>query len=348
MDGCHATHAADAMNWSLCPANAFELNAVRWAALHARGPASPLLSPAFVAPLLRVFGTGREWLATCEQNGQIVAMAVLTRDSHLAWSTFQPPQAPIGLWLQHASDDPARLAQALMPQLPGKPLVLGLIQCDPDLHARPANAGRVRTLDYIDTVRISLPGSFEQYWTSLGKNLRSSLRKQRARLARLGLVPRLQISRQESEVAGAMRHYAALESAGWKAKEGTAIVAGGRQCQFYEQMMQAFCRMGAGRIYRYWLGDELAAMDLCIDDGEQLVVLKTSYNESLANGMSPAMLMREEICRTLFGEAGLTRIEFYGRAMDWHRRWSTEVRTLFHINVYRWAALARLHTRSRI
>lgn len=334
------------MNWSLCPADGFDLHAARWGALHARGPASPLLSPAFVAPLLRVFGTGREWLAICEQDRQIVAMAVLTRGDHLAWSTFQPAQAPIGLWLQHADNEPARLAQALMPQLPGRPLVLGLTQCDPELHARPASTGRVRTLDYIDTVRISLCGSFEQYWRALGKNLRANLRKQRARLARLGMVPRLQISRDEREVGEAMRHYATLESTGWKAKEGTAIVSGGRQFDFYAQMMEAFCRKGAGRIYRYWLGDELAAMDLCIEDGEQLVVLKTSYNESLAAGISPAMLMREEICRTVFAEAGLSRIEFYGRAMDWHRRWSGEARTLFHINVYRWAALARFHTRS--
>ena len=335
------------MKWSLCPACAFDLHASRWAALHAHSPISPLLSPAFVAPLLRVFGSEREWLATGEQDGQIVAMAVLTRGDRLTWSTFQPPQAPVGLWLQLPGADPASLAQALMPQLPGLPLVLAVTQCDPEHHARPPDTGRVRTLDYIDTGRISLAGSFEDYWATLGKNLRTNLRKQRARLARLDVLPRLQLSLHENEVAKAISHYAMLESAGWKADQGTAIADGDRQFQFYEQMMQAFCRMGAGRIYRYWLGDELAAMDLCIEDGEQLVVLKTAYNEAVPPGVSPAMLMREEICRSLFGEARLARIEFYGRVMDWHRRWSTQARTLFHINVYRWSALARLHAGSR-
>lgn len=33
-------------------------------------------------------------------------------------------------------------------------------------------------------------------------------------------------------------------------------------------------------------------------------------------------------------------IEFYGRVMDWTRRWTDQKRTLYHINSYRWGFVA--------
>jgi hypothetical protein len=57
--------------------------------------------------------------------------------------------------------------------------------------------------------------------------------------------------------------------------------------------------------------------------------------------------MREEACRGLFGEGRFARIEFYGRVMEWHTRWTDQVRTLYHLNHYRWPLLAQLHGRLR-
>jgi hypothetical protein len=84
-------------------------------------------------------------------------------------------------------------------------------------------------------------------------------------------------------------------------------------------------------------------MDLCIQERDCIVILKTSYDESVPSGFSPALLMREEACRALFGDGSLARIEFYGKVMEWHTRWTDEVRTLYHLNHYRWPLLARVH-----
>ena len=155
---------------------------------------------------------------------------------------------------------------------------------------------------------------------------------------------RLQVSRQAAEVAEAIEQYASLEGAGWKAGAGSAV--GGAQARYYRAMLEAFCRRGAGCIYRYWFGTQLVAIDLCIEDGEQLIVLKTTYDEAAAaDGLSPALLMREEALRALFDEGRLQRLEFYGRVMEWHTRWTKQVRTLYHVNYYRSGALALLHAR---
>lgn len=329
--------------WSLAPAARFSEFAAHWEALHSACGASPLLAADFVAPLVAEFGTGRELLACCSEDGAVVAMALVKPSGRAAWATFQPAQAPIGLWLQRPGRDTAALLRALLGALPGFPLVFGLTQVDPMLMARPPDGGCFGTRDYIDTARVTLAGSFDDYWNARGKNLRANLRKQRARLEKDGVVPRLEVCRDPAQVAAAVADYGRLESSGWKAGQGTAVAAQNAQGRYYRSMLEAFCRRGAGSIYRYWFGDKLVAMDLCIEDRDSIIVLKTSYDESVPGNLSPTLLMREEACRRLFDEGRFARLEFYGRVMEWHLRWTDEVRTMYHLNYYRWPGLARLH-----
>ena len=331
------------MKWSLVKAAQFGAMAGQWSALHARCQGSPMLAPEFVQPLITEFGRGNEWLARCEHEGRTVAMALVVARGRGSWALFQPAQAPIGLWLQEPGLPLAPLLAALLRALPGVPLGFGLTQLDPDLLARPVDSSALRSFDYIATAKITLAGSFDHYWNARGKNLRANLKKQRARLDKDGVTPRLQVSRAAHEVADAVADYARLESAGWKGGGGTAVGAGNAQGRYYRAMLEGFCRRGAGSIYRYWFGEQLVAMDLCIEDANQIIVLKTTYDESVAGNLSPTLLMREEACRALFDAGRFARLEFYGKVMEWHTRWTDEVRTLYHVNYYRWPALGRLH-----
>ena len=331
------------MKWHTLPAARFPECAERWTTLHARGPASVLLAHDFVAPLVAQFAPPDALLAWCEQDGVTLAIAVLRRSGRGAWSTLQPAQAPLGLWLQDPQAPLAPLLEGLLRALPGLPLVLGLTQLDPQLQPRPESGPQLRTLDYIATARVTLGGGFEAYWNARGKNLRSNLRKQRARLERDGIAARLEVVRDPAAMAEAVAQYGQLESAGWKAGQGTAVHADNAQGRCYRALFETLAARGAASVCRYWFDERLVAMDLCVQDDDAIVVLKTAYDESVDGGLSPALLMREEATRRLFGEACLARIEFYGRVMEWHLRWTDEVRTMYHINYYRWPALRRLH-----
>lgn len=333
------------MNWTIIPARRFPEFADRWQILHAQGSASPLLASEFAGALLDHFATGRELLALHGMPDRPDAMALLAPSGAGRWQTFQPAQAPIGLWLQRPDADTAALARALLARLPGLGLVLGLTQCDPELQARPADGPHIRTLDYIDTARISIERPFEEYWQERGKNLRSNLKKQRARLERDGVGVTLDVLRDRLDMAGAVADYARLESAGWKADRGTAVGAADAQGRFYRALLEAFCQRGAGVVYRYRFNERPVAVDLCVEGADSIVVLKTTYDETVAQSLSPALLMREQACRQLFGERRLRRIEFYGKVMDWHLRWTDEVRTLYHLNTYRWPVLRNWHGR---
>ena len=60
------------MKWSLVKAAQFSVMADRWAELHARCHASPMLALDFVQPLVAQFGEGGEYVACCEHDGRIV------------------------------------------------------------------------------------------------------------------------------------------------------------------------------------------------------------------------------------------------------------------------------------
>jgi hypothetical protein len=330
------------MTWTIHPIREFESLREQWQRANLAGSASPLFDVDFVVPLLREFCSGKEVIACCERDHRIEAMGILTPKGRGVWETFQPSQAPLGIWVQRGGVQWQELPSGLMRKLPGFPLAVGITQQDPQLISRPNENATLKTLDYVDTAKITLQGSFEDYWSARGKNLRQNMKKQRSKLEKEGVITRLQLTTAPEDVAQAMVDYGKLESAGWKAQLGTAIHPDNAQGRFYQSMLEAFCRRGTGRVYRYWYNDRIVAMDLCIEGAGSIIILKTTYDESIKDGSSPAFLLRQEEVQALFEEGKFDRIEFYGKVMDWHLKWTEEVRTLYHVNYYRFAVLPRL------
>jgi len=317
-----------------------------WRALLPGAGARAVLEPYFVSCLQRAFGSGREVLAICRRGEEVVALGVLTRTRQGAWETFQPAQAPLGLWVQARDLAPQEALAALILRLPGVALLAGLTQLDPEAVARPSDEGRVRTLDYIRTAHVPIDRPFETYWAERGKNLLQNMRKQRTRMQKDGIVGTLDVLTESAQMAGAIADYGRLESAGWKGSEGTAVHPDNTQGTFYRDLLERACAHRAACVYRYRFGDEPIAMDLCVRSEDAIVILKTAYDERL-KGYSPAMLMRQESFAQLFADGRTRRIEFYGRVMDWHMRLTQDVRTLYHLNFYRWAFLPGVLDRLR-
>jgi CelD/BcsL family acetyltransferase involved in cellulose biosynthesis len=329
------------MKWTFFPIKQLAPLAPTWDALNGATGELPFLHSRFMLPLCEAFGDASLKIALCENAQGPVAMGVLARRGLASWESFQPSQSPLGAWVMRPDQDFETLLATLASRLPGAALAVGITQQDPSCIPRPRESSFLHTLDYIRTARVPVSGSFEQYWNLRGKNLRHNMKRQRAALAQEGVATRLEILTRPEEVGSAIEDYGRLESAGWKAAGGTAISPDNAQGSFYRSMLEAFCRAGKGRIYRYRFGDRVVAIDLCIEGGGALVILKTTYDESIKS-ISPAFLMRQESFGRMFGEGQIKRIEFYGRLMEWHTRWTDDVRTMYHATYYRWPFLPRL------
>ena len=329
------------MTWTLHPATSLERFADAWDSVNDARGGVPFLRAGFICQLLKEFASGDELLAAYRDGSAPAAFAVLAPKGLGVWQTYQPSQLPLGAWIARPGFDLGRRLAELLRALPGIGTIIGFSQQDPFLEDRPTDDGHWQTLDYIETPWIEVSGSFETYWEARGKNLRTHMRKQRAKLEAEGTPPRLEVLTASADVAQGIADYGRLESAGWKATDGTAIHPDNAQGRFYRAMLEEYCRNGAGWIYRYRFGGKVVAVDLCVGSADTLVVLKTTYDESYKQ-LSPSSLLREEVFRKIFAEGRIKRIEFYGRLMEWHTRWTDRMRMLYHANYHRWQFLSRL------
>jgi CelD/BcsL family acetyltransferase involved in cellulose biosynthesis len=332
------------MTWTLVPASRYAEHALAWDALQARTTDTPFLDSAFLQPALALLSDRPVWLALQGDPAAPSAAALVQAAGHGMWQTFQPSQLPLGAWVQSGTDDPIALAGSLLPRLPGLALGLGLTQLDPRLVPRPADGERVRTLDYIDTSWVSIEGDWDAYWNARGKNLRQNTRKQRKKVQAEGLEIVFDELTAPADVAAALADYGRLESTGWKAGGGTAIHPDNDQGRFYRAMLESFAAQGRARMVRCRFGNEVVSMDLCICSGPMVVILKTAYDER-HKAVSPSTLMREDEFARWWAEGRLKRIEFYGKTLEWHTRWSGQQRRLYHATVYRFGAIKALHLR---
>lgn len=330
------------MTWKTHGITEFQRLAPAWDTLHRSCNHATFLESAFLLPLLDEFGSGQELIALNQENDELTAGAILRPCGKGKWETFQPSQLPLGAWIAARDSRLDELSGQLLAKLPGLALALGITQLDSMLQLRPVDGPTLRTQDYIDTAWVDIDGPFDAYWDGLGKNLRQNTKKQRNKLLTEGTQTTLECITDPGQVAQAMNDYGALESAGWKAENGTAIHPDNAQGRFYRKMLESFCEMGRGRIYRYKFGDKVVSMDLCIENGPVIIILKTAYDESYKS-VSPSTLMRQDQFRALFDEGHHRRIEFYGKIMEWHTRWTANSRPVFHATCYRWPIVNTLH-----
>lgn len=337
------------MQWTNLPAREFADNPelqLQWDRLNAARRDLPFLSAAAVIGALRIFGRGQERLLSCRDDaGRMMAMLLLTPCGRMRWATFQPSQLPLGAWVSQADLSTTTLCRCLLGGPLGLALVVSITQIDPLLAPRESDAADTRHADYIPTAWIELEGCFDDYWAARGKNLRQNLRKQRNKLAADGRNTALRVLCAEEEMAAAIERYGMLEAAGWKAETGTAIHPGNDQGRFYTQLLEDAARLGEARVYEYLLDGRTVAMNLCLLRAGTLVVLKTTYDESLPKSLSPAFLLREEELQHFFAGTEVRRIEYYGRVMDWHTKLTDRQRTLYHLTAYRWPMLKSLADR---
>ena len=331
------------MSWILTNAReTFTRHREQWNELNKSLGNHLLLDSGFVEILLRHFASANTLLGVLN-NGSDSGMALVEPVRQGFWQTFQPSQAPLGLILLDSQDDIVAQIHGLIRSLPGYALGLALMQQDSDFTLfGDMNNGDLERLDYITTSRLTLSGTFEEYWKTRSHNLVHNLARQRRRLADQHARLELITDRSAERVAEGIRLYGQLESAGWKGKEGTAITADNVQGQFYRELLEHFCDGGEAVIYRLDMNGTPIASALCLERSGTLIVLKITYDETMTR-CSPGLLLHEEMLKSLFDENQIKVIEYYGRYSDWHKKWTDDTRSMYHVNVYRfgWVPAAR-------
>jgi CelD/BcsL family acetyltransferase involved in cellulose biosynthesis len=325
------------MDWEFIPAREGLIRyRDEWDRLNYSAGNHILLDSGFVEALVRHFAPPDALLAFCRSEGAEAA-AVLHRVQVGLWETVAPAQSPLGLIVASNGTTLQSQMRSLMTGLPGYAVGLSVLQQDLDHSAfRSMSAGAaIERLEYQTTGRVSLKGSFEEYWRARGKDLVGNQSRRRRRLAGEGHTLTLVVDESPDRVADCIAEYGNLEETGWKGQEGTAVSMSNTQGLFYKEVLEYFCHKREGVIYRLLMDGKTIASQLCVRRGRMLVFLKMAYDEAHAKH-SPGYLLREEILRSIFSEGTIKSVEFYGKVREgWTTKWTDELRAMYHFNMYR-------------
>lgn len=343
------------IHWKNLPASSLQQETEllsAWDRLNAVRCNLPFLAANAIVSALKILGDGTERLLVGNDGTRVVTMFLLTPLHKFQWRTFQPSQLPLGAWVAEAHLDLPDISRSLMRGPLGFCLGLSITQIDPLVAPRGEDTSDSLHTDYIDTGWIDIEGTFDEYWSARGKNLRQNMRKQRAKLLADGVKLTMQILRDHDDMAPAITRYGSLESFGWKAKKGTAIHPDNAQGRYYRELLEHASLHGEAAVYQYLFDDRIVAMNLCLVRQDTLIVLKTTYDESI-NAYSPAFLLRENELQDIYSAGQVKRVEYFGRLMDWHIKLTDKKRTIYHLTLYRWpfvkmlaeARRKRAHTR---
>ena len=333
------------ITWQNLPAKSYFSDAamrLEWDTLNEQAGKLPILASYAVTAALAVFGQGDERVLIARQDAVVMALFVLRRASRGRWQTFQPSQLPLGVWLAKPGQPLQVLTQDVLRGALGLSLALSITQIDPLLSPRDADSASARSSDYIDTGWIDIAGDFDTYWAQRGKNLRNNMRKQHNKLAAENVRVEMHEHRSVEAMAPALARYGALESAGWKAKDGTAIHADNPQGRFYRELLEQAAQRGEARIYELHFDGRTVASNLCLCRDGVLLILKTTFDESIDKALSPAFVLQQRELEQFFASHEFTRLEYFGRFMEWHSRWTEHKRPLHHLTQYRWPWIKQL------
>jgi len=290
----------------------------------------PLLSSAFVDGLLCHFGDGTEYLCWLEAGGGVDAMCILCRRSWWHWASFLPSQAQIS---------PSLIANAtqtngLIRSLPGYVLAVDLLCLDPAVSYFPVSTSRTMHWHQALTMAVETCGGFDDYWSRRPANLRNNMRRYENRIAANFDVVRYECITDPSHIDVAVERYAMVEIRGWKGAQGTALHPENEQGRFYRELLVALARRGRAEVHELWFGDRLAASRLIVGSEVQKVVLKTTYDETLAK-YAPGRILLKRLLARMFEQFPERHIEFYTNATRDQLAWATSSRPIRHVRRFR-------------
>ncbi len=308
-----------------------------------------VVSARFVGIVVETLVIGREdlRLVTGLRGDEPIYMAICARTDLATYALFQPSQMPIALVVAKDSTQLRTYSRDFLNSKTYPVFRFEILQADAMCYEKLGSSAAEIETDYISVPYLDFPERFDDYFALLSKNFRANFKKQHNKLDALGMAVRISVVTEASEIDTALKLYSNLEMSGWKLGKGTAVNEQTGQFNFYSALLKSYAKIGQAHIAQFWISENgierLVASDLCIVSDGVAYMLKTAYDETLRehpelSSLSPAALMHKQLFELWIRDYRVTRLEFYGKTLDWHLRWTQQQRPLYHLSVFRNAA----------
>lgn len=304
----------------------------------------PLLHVDYVQPLLKYFAPKNTILALKGASGKD-GMVLLNQKCWGIWESFVPGTGPFSFALikndQQGSANSS--IASLLSSLPGYAFLFTFHKLDPDfLTVKSSNdKGIIEKIKYIETIKIPIDRSFEDYWKARSKNLKRNIIKKVNRIEKSGMKLSFHELKTTDKIKAGVETYGRMESAGWKGKNNSAVHIENHRGAFYVEMLKRFALREKASIYQLLFDNKVVASALTIKGCNMAIILKITFDEDMKD-YSPGLIMMYELHKKLFSTIGINNIEHYGKATQRAKQWADNIRTTYHLNCYRSSSIYKM------
>jgi CelD/BcsL family acetyltransferase involved in cellulose biosynthesis len=171
-----------------------------------------------------------------------------------------------------------------------------------------------------------MDGDWGTFVARLDRHRRNEIARSRRRLSERGVVSVESVAPGEAELAGLLREGFAVESSGWKGREGTAIVSQPGTLAFYSNLAAWAAAEGWLRLGFLRLDGRAIAFEYMLEHGDSLFFLKGGYEEGFRS-LGPGILLLHDLLATS-SERGVRHVELLGGDEPYKLCWADGVRPL--------------------
>jgi CelD/BcsL family acetyltransferase involved in cellulose biosynthesis len=188
-----------------------------------------------------------------------------------------------------------------------------------------ASAGRMA----VDSVcpYLSLPGAWDSYWGSIGKQSRYNFNRKTKRLqARAnGAVINYRRVESKTELSGAIRELVRLHQARQRQKGNAGAFAQNRAIEFHTKVAERFLAKGWLRLYLLTVGEQVIAAIYCYKFGSKFSFYQSGYDPAWSD-CSPGALIMLHAVREAINE-GADEFDFLRGEESYKSLWTSTART---------------------
>jgi CelD/BcsL family acetyltransferase involved in cellulose biosynthesis len=325
----------ESLEWILDAAR-FRAIAADWDRLAAQDGTPFLLSSWLLVWWQTLAGRDGLRIAVLWRDGEVVAGLPL-RNGPRRWESPARFDVP-PLVRMFAVDDAARerLATEVIAGAPAEMLLRALPDGDPALDSLVAAAGKARCRTVVEPMGAALvtdtTGSVEDYRAGLSSKVRSEVGRLHRKAEREHALELTTIETPHDLDAQWARALA-LEAAGWKGRNDTAVLCRPEIEAFFDGLTREFHAAGTLRMSELSLDGQLTAVAMSIIHQERLFTLKVAYDENHRR-LGPGFVLLVAMIERCF-DLGLRAYEFSGPEEEYERRFATSERGRCLLHVYK-------------
>ena len=177
-------------------------------------------------------------------------------------------------------------------------------------------------------------GSFDDWYGTIGKNMRRNLRKAASRATKdFEGAPRLEFLTGDAAAVAWLDKVEEIEGSGWKGEDGGALGLVEDKSALYASVVQRWHDQGILEWHRLTFGEETVALHMAVRLGSKLTLMRICFDERFGR-YSPSGQLLKATFERVFADGGIRRVDCVQR-QSWQDNWRMEEVPYHDVHAYR-------------